>query len=100
MYTYEISYLFIRLAKSITFDLCIKLTQSSLFVPQKMPFQTKAQLPVLYIGRIAPAEITFGKAEIMNGIQQVGFAGAIPSADTHNSLLKIVVLVIVILKLI
>jgi hypothetical protein len=37
---------------------------------------------------IGLAEITPGKTEIINGIQQVGFAHAIASANTNNGFCK------------
>lgn len=64
-----------------------------------MAFDPEAHLSVLDILRIAPAEITLGKTEIMHGIEQVGFAGAVASADPHDPFRKPVLHRIVILKL-
>ena len=38
--------------------------------------------------RICFCKITFRETEIMDGIQQVGFANAVVSADANNTLLK------------
>jgi hypothetical protein len=35
---------------------------------------------------VAPGKITFGKAAVINGIQQVGFANAIGAANAHDPL--------------
>ena len=64
-----------------------------------MAFYAKALLAMMHINGIVAAEITFGKAEIMNGIQQVGFAYAIAAANAYNTGRKNMVLLYIIFKL-
>jgi hypothetical protein len=34
---------------------------------------------------VLPCKIAFGETEVMNGIEQVGLAHAVPSANAHNA---------------
>jgi hypothetical protein len=43
---------------------------------------------MMNIGGIATGKITFGEAEIVDRIQQVSFAHAVSSADTHHPFRK------------
>ena len=45
-------------------------------------------MSLLHTVHIGPGEITFGEAEIVNGIQQAGFAGAVVAADANNIFFK------------
>ena len=48
---------------------------------------------------ILPGKITFGKTQIMNGIQQISFAFAVLSANANNSFAKCKLLAEVIFEL-
>lgn len=50
-----------------------------------MSFDTKPLVAVPNIRCIAAAEIAFGEAEVMNGVEQVGFARAVAAANAHYS---------------
>ena len=65
----------------------------------KMAFQPKAFVAVLRAQGILPRKITFGKTQIMYGIQQVGFALSVAPANAHNAFGKIELLVKVIFEL-
>lgn len=54
-----------------------------------MPFKAKSAFSLLHIVTIQPAKIAFGKAEIMDSIQQVCFACAIVAANTNDPFFKI-----------
>jgi len=54
---------------------------------------------MLHIISILPCKITFGKTEIMNGIQQICFAHAIFATDTNNPLFEVKRLIIVVFEL-
>ena len=54
---------------------------------------------MLHIQRIAATEITFGKTEVMNRIQQIRFSGAVASADTNDPFGKSILFKIVVLEL-
>ncbi len=38
--------------------------------------------------RILPCEITFSKAQVMNGIQEIGLTNAIPATDAGDAFRK------------
>ena len=50
-----------------------------------MPFNPESLVTLQNIQTVLPGKIAPGKTEIMNGVQQVGFAHAIPSADPGNA---------------
>ena len=54
-----------------------------------MSFQSEALAAVMNIYCIRPCKIAPGKTEIMNSVQQVGFAHAIASANSHDPLTKV-----------
>lgn len=64
-----------------------------------MPFQPEALCALLHVHRIGSGKITFGKTEVMNGIQQIGFAHTVATADADNAFGKLVPLTAVILEL-
>jgi hypothetical protein len=68
-------------------------------VQLQVAFNPEALAAMLYIGSIGPAEITFCKAEIMDGVQQVGFTGPVAAANANDSLCKPVLRKIVVLEL-
>lgn len=53
-------------------------------VNAELAFQPKPLMAMMDIVGILPAEIAFRKTQIMNGIQQVGFAHTITAADAYN----------------
>jgi len=54
---------------------------------------------MMNIHLVVPREIAFGKAQVMNGIQQVGFTYTIVSTDANNTLSKVELLLKIIFKL-
>ena len=54
---------------------------------------------MMNIHLILSREIAFGKTQVVNGVQQVGFAYSIASADTNNALSKVELLLEIIFKL-
>ena len=64
-----------------------------------MAFQSKTFVAMMNIHLILSREIAFGKTQVVNGVQQVGFAYSIASADTNNALSKVELLLEIIFKL-
>jgi hypothetical protein len=56
-------------------------------------------MPLVNIHAILPCKIAFGKTEVMNGIQQIGFANAVAAANAHNAFGKVKLLMEIILEL-
>jgi len=48
---------------------------------------------------IGPGKITFGKTQIMYGIQQIGFAYAIATANTNDTFCEIKLLMVIVFEL-
>ena len=65
-----------------------------------MSFQPEALAAVMNIYRVCSQKITFGKAEVMNGIQQIGFANSIASANANDAFIKLIGILRVIFELI
>ena len=63
-----------------------------------MPLDAEALLTVL-CGQAISCKIAFGKTEIVNSIQQIGFAYAIQAAYTNNVFGKPKLLMIIIFEL-
>lgn len=68
-------------------------------VQRKVSFDAKALVAVLRYQTVLAGKITFGETEIMNSIQQVGFAHAIAAANAHQRLVETKLLMKVVLKL-
>jgi hypothetical protein len=70
------------------------------FIPKlKIAFQPEAAVPLQNIVTINPGKIAFGEAEIVNGIEQIGFANPIAAGDTNDPLSKLEGPAIIILEL-
>lgn len=54
---------------------------------------------MMNIHLVLPGEVTFGEAEVMNGIKQIGFANTISTANTNNALVKLKLLLKIIFEL-
>lgn len=54
----------------------------------QLPVQPESVGLVLGILPLVAAKVAFGEAQVINGIQQVGFAAAITAGNTHNALFK------------
>ena len=54
---------------------------------------------MMHIHRILPGKIAFGKTEIMDCIQQIGFAYAVAATNANNAFGKNKLLVKVVLEL-
>ena len=57
-------------------------------------------MPLVDAQTILPGKIAFGKTEIMDRIQQIGFAYPVTAADAHNTFVKTELLVEIIFELI
>ena len=64
-----------------------------------MPLQPKPFMALMDVHAVLPGEITFCKTQIVNRIQQIGFAHAIAAANTHNALVELELLVKIIFEL-
>ncbi len=69
------------------------------FLQFKISFDSKAASALLHTTGICPGEVAFGKAEVVNSIQQVGFANAIIATNAHYPVAEIKCLVRVVFKL-
>lgn len=56
-------------------------------------------MAMLHHQRILPGKIAFGKTEVMNGVEQIGFAHAIAAANAYNGFGKTYLLVKVVFEL-
>ena len=50
-----------------------------------MSFDAKALVAMLRNQAVLPRKITFGKAEVMDSVQEVGFAYAVAATDPNDS---------------
>ena len=64
-----------------------------------MSLYPEAFVSFKYILLILPAEIAFGEAEVMYGIEKIRFPNAIPSADANDSFRETKLLLEIILEL-
>ena len=64
-----------------------------------MAFQSEAFVSMMNIQLVLAGKITFGEAEVMNGIKQIGFTDSIAAADTNNAFGKDELLVKIVFEL-
>jgi hypothetical protein len=64
-----------------------------------MTFHPEAFMTMMNIQLILTGKITFGEAEVMDGIQQIGFTNSITAADTNNAFGELKLLVKIVLEL-
>jgi len=65
----------------------------------KMPLQAKTLHPVLRNQGVLAGKVTFGEAEVMNGVQQVGFTPSVAPANPDQGGGKAKLLVEVVFEL-
>ena len=64
-----------------------------------MPLQPKPLAALVYVHGVGAGKIAFGKAEIMDGVEQIGFAYAVTAANAHDAFCKMELLVKIVLEL-
>ena len=50
-----------------------------------MAFNSKTFMSTINIQLVCPGKIAFGETEVMNGIQQIGFANSVAAANANNA---------------
>ena len=65
-----------------------------------MPFEAKAFMGVVDVQLVLSGEITFGEAEVVNGIEQIGFTNTIAAANANNAFGELKFLMKIILELV
>lgn len=64
-----------------------------------MSFQPKALVALLSSQLVLAGEVAFGKTEVMNGVEQIGFANAVFAANAYNPFCELKFLVKIIFEL-